>query len=45
MTGYAEDAAIEELGVAILRKPIDPAALRKSLSFQASQGGELIPPL
>ena len=33
MTGYAEDAAIDELDqVAILRKPIDPAALTKSLA-------------
>ncbi len=36
MTGYADDAAIDQLEkVAVLRKPIDPAALRMSLSTQA----------
>jgi CheY-like chemotaxis protein/anti-sigma regulatory factor (Ser/Thr protein kinase) len=35
MTGYADDAVIDELDqVAVLRKPIDPAALRKSLTTQ-----------
>jgi PAS domain S-box-containing protein len=33
MTGYADDAALDELDeVAVLRKPIDPAALRRSLA-------------
>ena len=35
MTGYADDAAIDQLDhVAVLRKPIDPAALRNSLVAQ-----------
>ena len=37
MTGYADDAAIGEMDhVAILRKPIDPTELRKSLSSRAT---------
>jgi PAS domain S-box-containing protein len=37
MTGYADDAAIDELDqVAVLRKPIDPGALRKSLMTQSA---------
>jgi CheY-like chemotaxis protein/anti-sigma regulatory factor (Ser/Thr protein kinase) len=37
MTGYADDAAIGEMDhVAVLRKPIDPTELRRSLSAQSS---------